>query len=45
MLRIRDTLKHDVPGAFLKPELPEGTGIVLLKLKGIFVDIMCEVNE
>ena len=34
----------DVNGAFLQPELPNKEEKVLLKLKGIFVDIMCQVN-
>ena len=34
----------DVTGAFLQPELPNKEEKVLLKLKRIFVDIMCRVN-
>ena len=41
----RDIATFDVPGAFIQPELPKGTIMVLLKLKGIFVNIMCEANE
>ena len=41
----RDIATFDVPGAFLKAELPEGWGMVLLKLRDIFVEIMCEVNK
>ena len=40
----RDVATFDVTGAFLQPELPENDEKVLLKLKGIFVDIMCETN-
>jgi len=35
---------YDVSGAFLQPEMPKKDGKVLLKLKDIFVDIMCDVN-
>ena len=33
----------DVPGAYLKSDMPEDK-FVLLKLESEFVDIMCEVN-
>jgi hypothetical protein len=39
----RDTAIFDVPGAYLHAEFPDNKQI-LLKLRGIFVDIMCEVN-
>ncbi len=35
--------KADVPGAYLHAKMPEGK-IVLMKLVGQFVDIMCDVN-
>ena len=44
-IEYRDIATFDVTGEFLQPELPEGLGMVLLKLRGIFVDIMCEVNK
>ena len=44
-IELRDIDTFYVPGAFLQPELPEGSGMVLLKLRGIFVDIICEVKE
>ena len=34
----------DVPGAFLQPEMPKSKDKVLLKLKVVFVDIMCKVK-
>ena len=34
----------DVPGAYLHAEVPKGKTI-LMKLRGEFVDIMCEVNS
>ena len=40
----RDVATFDVTGAFLQPEMPESEEKVLLKLKGVFVDIMCETN-
>lgn len=39
----RDVAIFDVPGAYLHADLPEGK-LVLLKIEGQFVDIMCEVN-
>ena len=33
----------DVPGAYLHAEMPEGK-LVLMKLRGKFVDIMCSIN-
>ena len=38
----RHTYFFDVPGAYLHAEMPKK--IVLMKLRGYFVDIMCEVN-
>ena len=35
---------YDVSGEFLKPEIPKKDGKVLLKLRDVFVDIMCDVN-
>lgn len=40
----RDVAIFDVKGAFLQPEMPKGSETVLLKLKDMFVDIMCSVN-
>ena len=40
----QDVATFGVPRAFLQPEMPKRDGKLLLKLKGIFVDIMCEVN-
>jgi len=39
----RDVAMFDVPGEYLHADLPEGK-LVLLKIEGQFVDIMCEVN-
>ena len=39
----RYTAIADVPGAYLHAEMPQDK-LVLLKLKGQFVDIMCQVN-
>ena len=42
----RDVEIIDVPGAYLHADMPQTEGtIVLLKLKGDFVDIMCSVNK
>ena len=41
----RDVATFDVAGVFLQPEMPKSNNKVLLKLKDIFVDIMCEVNH
>ena len=40
----RHIATFDVPGAFLHPKMPKMVERVLMKLKGIFVDIMCEPN-
>ena len=41
----RHVATFDVQGAFLQPELQSSTDdTILLKMKGIFVDIMCDVN-
>ena len=40
----RNVTVFDVPGAFLQPEMPEKDGMVLLKMTGTMVDLMCEVN-
>ena len=40
----RHVATFDVTGAFLQPELPEQDHKVVLKLRGMFVDIMCRVN-
>jgi len=40
----RDVAIFDVPGAYLQAEMPKEKKL-LLKLRGQFVDIMCEVNE
>ena len=40
----RDIVVADVPGAYLHAELPTKKRLVL-KLVGVFVDIMCEVNK
>ena len=39
----RNFISFDVPGAFLQAEMSDDK-LVLLKLKGKFVDMMCEVN-
>ena len=39
----RDIAIADVPGAYLHPEFPNDKKVVL-KLSGLFVDIMCNVN-
>jgi hypothetical protein len=39
----RDIAIFDVPGAYLQAEMPKDKK-VLMKLRGQFVDIMCEVN-
>mmetsp|Transcript_11002 Transcript_11002/g.16107 ORF Transcript_11002/g.16107 Transcript_11002/m.16107 type:complete len:120 (+) Transcript_11002:2299-2658(+) len=36
-------ISFDVPGAFLQAEMAEDK-LVLLKLKGQFVDMMCDIN-
>ena len=40
----RNVVTYDVSGAFLQPEMPKKDGKVLLKLRDVFVDIMCDVN-
>ena len=40
----RDVAIFDVPGAYLQAEMPKEKKL-LMKLRGQFVDIMCEVNE
>ena len=40
----RDIATFDIPGAYLHSEMPSKK-VVLLKLKGIFAKIMCEINE
>ena len=39
----RKVISFDVPGAFLQAEMSEEK-LVLLKLKGRFADMMCEIN-
>ena len=39
----RDVAIFNVPGAYLHAKLPDEK-FILLKMKGPFVDIMCEVN-
>ena len=39
----RDVATFDIPGAYLHAEMPEDK-TVILKLKGKFVSIMCEIN-
>ena len=39
----RDVAVFDIPGAFLQPEVPEDK-MILMRLRGKFVDIMCQVN-
>ena len=39
----QDVAIADVPGAYLHAEFPEGKNVIL-KLNGVFVDIMCDVN-
>ena len=40
----RDVATFDIPGAYLHAEMPTEK-IMLLKLKGNFIDIMCSINE
>ena len=40
----RNIVTFDVGGAFLQPELPVRKDKLLLKLEGVFAEIMCEVN-
>ena len=41
----RDVASFDVPGAYLHAKMPNENGKqILLKIKGEFVDLMCEVN-
>ena len=41
----RDVSSFDVPGAYLHVKMPSENGKqILLKIKGEFVDLMCEVN-
>ena len=42
--RKRDVSTADVPGAYLHAKMPEGKRVIL-KLVGIFVDIMCKANS
>ena len=39
----RDVAIFDVPGAYFHADVPEET-FAILKIKGDFVDIMCDVN-
>ena len=39
----RDVATVDVPGAYLHAKMPDGKRVIL-KLVGIYVDIMCQVN-
>eukprot|EP00957_Ditylum_brightwellii_P132411 10096948-Ditylum_brightwellii.AAC.1 len=39
----RKLISFDVPGAFLQAEMAENK-LVLLKLKGKFMDMMCKIN-
>ena len=39
----RHFISFDVPGAFLKSEMADNK-LVLLKLKGKFVEMICEIN-
>eukprot|EP00957_Ditylum_brightwellii_P095169 7248356-Ditylum_brightwellii.AAC.1 len=39
----RKAVSFDVPGAFLQAELPDEK-LLLLRLTGDFVDIMCDIN-
>ena len=40
----REVATFDVPGAYLHADIPTDKN-VLLKLKGTFVDIMCQINH
>ena len=40
----RKTISFDIPGAFLQAEMSEEK-LVLLKMKGRFVDMMCDINS
>ena len=40
----RDVAFFDIPGAYLHAKVPPEK-MVTLKLKGVFVDIMCEINQ
>ena len=40
----REVATFDVPGAYLHALIPDGKTI-LLKMRGVFVDIMCRINK
>ena len=40
----RDIATFNIPGAFLHAEIPADKNVIL-KLRGRFVDIMCDINE
>ena len=39
----RDVATFDIPGAYLHAEIPENKSVVL-KIKGKFLSIMCDIN-
>ena len=39
----RDIATFDIPGAYLHAEMPSDKNVIL-KLRGHFVDIMCDIN-
>ena len=39
----RDIVIANINGAYLHAEMPKGKKVIL-KLKGVFVDIMCNIN-
>ena len=39
----RDVATFDIPGAYLHAEMPEDKEVIM-KLKGYFADIMCDIN-
>ena len=44
MYEERDIATFNIPGAFLHTEMTADKNVIL-KLCGIFVDIMCDINE
>ena len=39
-----DVSNFDIPGTYLHALLPDGKQVTL-KFKGVFVDIVCQINE
>ena len=40
----RDIATFNIPGAYLHAEIPADKNVII-KLRGHFVDIMCDINE